>query len=122
MTESEMVHSILRQAEGEARRLHADRLTRVRCRLGFHSQLDEHLIRDIFSRWRRGTPCDQAELLVEQLPPYALCPRHRELLARAGLGATLTDRCPYCSHEANEMVGSEWKLVGVEADRQQPAE
>ncbi|TWT40941.1 hydrogenase nickel incorporation protein HypA [Phycisphaerae bacterium RAS1] len=115
MTESELVHSILRQAEGEGRRLHAERLARVRCRLSFQSQLDERLIQEMFARWRRDTLCEHADLEVEHLPPYALCPRHRQFLADCSGQHAPPDGCPYCSLEANEMAGREWTLIGIDA-------
>jgi len=113
MHELSIARNLIELASEHAGREGADRIRRVRVRLGVLSGLLRPL-HFCFAAAARGTPCEGAILEIEEVPLTVLCPRCDEVKAPQSLYGF---RCPDCGSPTPKVVtGREMQLVSLELE------
>jgi hydrogenase nickel incorporation protein HypA/HybF len=110
MHELSIALSILDLAAEEAER-HGGRVTAIHLKLGPLSGVVREALMFAYGLAREGTPLEQAELIVEEVPIVARCPAcaaERTLLSLQELC------CPTCGGAPEIITGRELDIVALE--------
>ncbi len=113
MHELSVARNLIELACDHARQQGADRVRRIRVRLGVVSGLRKPLY-FCFAAASRGTMCEDAVLEVEEIPLTVLCPRCQEVRVPH---THYSFRCPTCGSPTPKVVtGREMQLVSLELE------
>jgi hydrogenase nickel incorporation protein HypA/HybF len=114
MHELSIALSILEMAAEVAERQGAKRVAAIHLRLGPLSGLDPDALRSAYELARPATSCDQAELLIEEVPLATYCPTCR---AERALESIQLLCCPICGAATPDVVrGRELEVTALEID------
>ena len=112
MHELSIALGILDVAEEEAER-HGGRVVAIRLRLGPLAGVVKEALVSAYDLAREGTSLEQAELLIEEVPVIAYCPR-------CAVEHTLSVRelrCPACGVPTPQVVrGRELEVIALEIE------
>ncbi len=121
MHELSMAQSLIQLACEHAEQCGAQKIGRIRVRLGVLSGMLRSLY-FCFGAASRGTGCEGAVLEVEEVPLTVYCSRCDEVRKP---GSRYSFACPVCSTPTPDIItGREMQLVAIELDRnelQRPA-
>jgi hydrogenase nickel incorporation protein HypA/HybF len=113
MHELSIALGILDVAAEEAGR-HAGRVVAVHLRLGPLSGVVKEALLSAYNLAREGTPLEQAELVVEEVPLVAWCPA---CAAACPPASAWELRCPACGGPTPEVVsGRELEVAALEIE------
>lgn len=113
MHEFTLAAELIDAACGEAQRVGARRIQRLRCRVGVLRQVDEWLLREAFGIARLTTPCESAELEIQIVSMRAICAQCEESFAVQNWDW----RCPRCGGDGSAPSGGdELELVSIDVD------
>ncbi len=111
MHEYSIVQALLDRVGDEARAHRARKVKRLRVRIGDLAGVEPDLLKTAFDTFRRGSICDQAELVVTPVGPRWVCSRCNRPIAT---GAVL--ECPDCRAPARLAQGDEIILDRIEME------
>jgi hydrogenase nickel incorporation protein HypA/HybF len=114
MHELSIAMSIVDMAEEQSQLHGGARVTAVHLKLGPLSGVVKLALENAFSLAREGTSLEKAELLVEQVPIVANCPKCQ---AERTLPTMQNFTCPVCQTPVSEIIhGRELEVVALEIE------
>jgi hydrogenase nickel incorporation protein HypA/HybF len=114
MHELSIAMSIVEMAEEQSERNGGVKVTAVHLKLGPLSGVVKRALENAFSLAREGTILENAELLVEQVPIVAHCPKCQ---ADRTLPSMQRFTCPICETPVSEIIhGRELEVVALEIE------
>jgi hydrogenase nickel incorporation protein HypA/HybF len=114
MHELSIAMSIVEMAEEESERHGGAQVIAVHLKLGPLSGVVKNALENAFSLAREGTVLENANLIVEQIPIVARCPR---CAADRTLPSMQSFICPACETPLSEIIqGRELEVVALEIE------
>ena len=118
MHELSIAQSLIELACDAAARERAERVSKLIVRIGRLSGVVKEALLFSFGIAAEGTPCDGAELEIEEIGVTIACPACREIRP---LADALDWRCPDCGTPTSEIVtGRELDLAAIVVESQTP--
>ncbi|MCK6483814.1 MAG: hydrogenase maturation nickel metallochaperone HypA [Phycisphaerae bacterium] len=113
MHELSIARALIEAAATAARDAGAQRVTRLRCRVGALRMVDPRLLGEAFAAAREGTACASAELDVTPVGLRGRCRACDHDFSISGWDW----RCPICGGEGEGLTaGDELELVSIDAE------
>jgi hydrogenase nickel incorporation protein HypA/HybF len=114
MHELSIALSIIEVAEEEIARLGASEVTSIHLRIGALSGVGKRSLRSAFELARENTACAKSDLVFEDVPVIAYCPRCRE---PKPIFSIQQFNCLVCDSPVSELVqGRELQVTAMEVE------